>query len=50
MATGALMGRFLAEIGGFKNIVTFDMGGTSLDIGVLKDRTITTTTEMIIGD
>jgi len=50
LATGALMGRFLAEICGFKNIITYDMGGTSLDIGVLKDRVITTTTEMVIGD
>lgn len=50
LATGALMGRFLAELCGFKNIITYDMGGTSLDIGVLKDRVITTTTEMVIGD
>ena len=50
LATGALMGRFLAEQCGFKNVITYDMGGTSLDIGVLKDRVIATTTEMIIGD
>ncbi len=50
LATGALMGRFLAELCGFINIITYDMGGTSLDIGVLKDRIITTTTEMVIGD
>jgi N-methylhydantoinase A len=50
LATGALMGRFLAEQCGFKNVITYDMGGTSLDIGVLKDRVISTTTEMIIGD
>ncbi|OGC92678.1 MAG: hypothetical protein A2W25_16275 [candidate division Zixibacteria bacterium RBG_16_53_22] len=50
LATGALMGRFLAEQCGFNNVLTFDMGGTSVDIGVLKDRTIATTTEMIIGD
>jgi N-methylhydantoinase A len=50
LATGALMGRFLAEQCGFDNVLTFDMGGTSTDIGVLKDRTIATTTEMIIGD
>lgn len=50
LATGALMGRFLAELCGFKDIITYDMGGTSLDIGVLKNRTITTTTEMVIGD
>jgi N-methylhydantoinase A len=50
LATGALMGRFLAELCGFENIITYDMGGTSLDIGVLKDRVITTTAEMVIGD
>jgi N-methylhydantoinase A len=44
------MGRFLAEAGGFQDVVTYDMGGTSVDIGVLKDRTIATTPEAIIGD
>lgn len=50
LATGALMGRFLAEAGGFQDVITYDMGGTSVDIGVLKDRTIATTPESIIGD
>ena len=50
LATGALMGRFLAEAGGFQDVVTYDMGGTSVDIGVLKDRTIATSPEAIIGD
>ncbi len=50
LATGALMGRFLAKAGGFQDVVTYDMGGTSVDIGVLKDRTIATTSESIIGD
>jgi N-methylhydantoinase A len=50
LATGALMGRFLAEAGGFEDVVTCDIGGTSVDIGVLKNRTIATTTESIIGD
>jgi N-methylhydantoinase A len=50
VATGALLGRFLAETCGFDNVVTYDMGGTSLDIGVLQNRTIATTTEMTIGD
>jgi N-methylhydantoinase A len=50
LATGALLGRFLAETCGFDNVVTYDMGGTSLDIGVLQNRTIATTTEMTIGD
>jgi len=50
LATGALCGRFLAELCDFDNVVTYDMGGTSLDIGVLQNRTITTTSEMVIGD
>jgi len=50
LATGALLGRFLAETCGFDNVVTYDMGGTSLDIGVLQNRTIATTSEMVIGD
>lgn len=50
LATGALMGRFLAEACGFENVITCDIGGTSVDIGILKDRMITTTTESIIAD
>ena len=50
LATGALMGKFLAEAGDFQDVVTCDIGGTSVDIGVLKDRTISTTNESIIGD
>jgi len=50
LATGALLGRFLAELCDFDNVVTYDMGGTSLDIGVLAGRTIATTSEMVLGD
>ena len=50
LATGALMGRFLAEVRSFDDVVTCDIGGTSVDIAVLKNRTIATTTESIIGD
>jgi N-methylhydantoinase A len=50
VADGVLMGRFLAEQCNFDNVLTFDMGGTSTDIGVLQDRVIATTTDMIIGD
>ena len=50
LATGALMGRFLAEACGFENAITLDIGGTSVDIGILKGRTITTTTESVIAD
>jgi len=50
LATGALMGRFLAENAGLDDVVTCDIGGTSVDIGVLKDRSIATTTESVTGD
>ncbi|MCX8023538.1 MAG: hydantoinase/oxoprolinase family protein [Syntrophorhabdaceae bacterium] len=50
LATGALLGKFLAELCDFDHVVTYDMGGTSLDIGVLQNRTIATTSEMVIGD
>ncbi len=50
LAMGALMGQFLARTAGFENVVTCDIGGTSVDIGVLKDQTIATTTESITGD
>ena len=50
LATGALMGRFLAERAAFDDVVTCDIGGTSVDIGVLKERTIQTTTESVTGD
>lgn len=50
LAMGALMGQSLARAAGFENVVTCDMGGTSVDIGVLKDQSISTTTESITGD
>lgn len=50
LATGALMGRFLGERASLDDVVTCDIGGTSVDIGVLKDRTIQTTTESVAGD
>jgi len=50
LAMGALMGRFLARSANFTNVLTCDIGGTSVDIGVLKDQSIATTTESVIGD
>ncbi|MFC1910569.1 hydantoinase/oxoprolinase family protein [Chloroflexota bacterium] len=49
-AGGALMGRFLGEKCGFENVLTCDMGGTSLDIGVLYNRIINTTSENILAN
>ena len=44
------MGRFLAETCNFQNVLTYDMGGTSVDIGVIPERKIATTSEKIIAD
>lgn len=49
-AAGPLLGRFLAELAGFENVIAYDMGGTSCDISMLPGRMITTTTEMRVGD
>jgi N-methylhydantoinase A len=40
----------LAEQCDFDNVLTFDMGGTSVDIGVLHGQVIATTNETVIGD
>lgn len=50
LAMGALMGRYLAQAARIDNVVTCDIGGTSVDIGVLKDQVISTTTESVTGD
>ena len=50
LAMGALMGRYLSKSADFKNVVICDIGGTSVDTGVLKDQTISTTTESVTGD
>lgn len=49
-AAGPLLGRFLAELADFENVIVCDMGGTSFDVGMLPGRMITTTTEMIVGE
>ena len=49
-AAGPLLGRSLAELAGFENMMICDMGGTSLDIGIFPGRMITTTTEKVIGE
>lgn len=49
-AAGPLFGRLLAEAAGCENIMVCDMGGTSLDVGLLPKASIITTTVMRIGD
>jgi N-methylhydantoinase A len=47
---GALMGRYLSKSAEFDDVVICDIGGTSVDTGVLKGQTISTTTESVTGD
>ena len=47
---GGVVGAFqLAKLAGFRNIITFDMGGTSTDVSLV-DGLIRRTNESIIGD
>ena len=47
---GGVVGAFqLARLSGFKNIITFDMGGTSTDVSLV-DGQIRRTNECLIGD
>ncbi len=48
-AGGVVGGFFLAQEAGFKNIITFDMGGTSCDVSLI-DGKIRRTSENKIGD
>jgi len=41
---------YAGETAGHRNVLSFDMGGTSLDIGVIMDAEIPTTTENWAGD
>lgn len=50
LATAALMGRFLGEVCAFENVITYDIGGTSADVGILNGRVIATTIESEVGD
>jgi N-methylhydantoinase A len=38
-AGGATAGAFACRTGGFRNVITFDMGGTSCDVALIKDGT-----------
>ncbi len=49
-AAGPLLGRFLAELKDFQNVIVCDMGGTSFDVSLLPGRMILTTRETAIGD
>lgn len=45
LAAGAIGGSLLSEMTGLPNLITFDMGGTSTDVCLIKDGEATLTTE-----
>ena len=47
-AAGVMAGRETARAAGFSNVVTFDMGGTSLDLGIVVDGEARRTNEYLI--
>lgn len=49
-AAGPLLGKFLAELAGFKDVIVLDVGGTSSDLAMLPGLTIATTTDTMIGE
>jgi N-methylhydantoinase A len=48
-AAGPLFANLLGELGGYRNIASIDIGGTTIDLCILPDRKITITTEMIVA-
>jgi N-methylhydantoinase A len=49
-AAGPLLGRFLANLCNFENVIVADMGGTTFDISMLPGATVNVTPEMRVGD
>jgi N-methylhydantoinase A len=49
-AAGPLLGKFLAELAGFKDVIVLDVGGTSSDLAMLPGLTISTTTQTRVGE
>jgi N-methylhydantoinase A len=49
-AAGPLLGKFLAELAGFENVIVLDVGGTSSDLALLPDLAIAMTTQTMIGE
>ncbi|MGH7334168.1 MAG: hydantoinase/oxoprolinase family protein, partial [Candidatus Rokuibacteriota bacterium] len=49
-AAGLIGARFFAERAGYPNVITVDMGGTSFDVGLIREGQILTRTEGRIGD
>jgi N-methylhydantoinase A len=48
-AAGVISGAYLSKLTGFRNVVTFDVGGTSTDIATIIDGVVTEADEGVIG-
>src|SRR4030042_2751309 len=48
-AGGVICSRFVGGVLGYKDIFTGDVGGTSFDVGLLKDRAVSYAREPVVG-
>lgn len=48
-AGGVVGAAYVGALGGFKNLLTFDMGGTSTDVAPITDGEASTTTESVVA-
>ncbi|MDQ3639818.1 MAG: hydantoinase/oxoprolinase family protein, partial [Actinomycetota bacterium] len=48
-AGGVVGAAFIGDLGGFRNLLTFDMGGTSTDVAPIIDGEAQTTTETVVA-
>jgi N-methylhydantoinase A len=48
-AGGVVGAAYVGELGGFQNLLTFDMGGTSTDVATIIDGEAQTTTETVVA-
>jgi len=49
-AGGVIGANYVGKMAGFKNLITFDMGGTSTDVSLIKDNRPSLTTDLTVGD
>ncbi len=49
-AAGVMAARHIGQMTGFKDVISLDMGGTSTDVSLISDSTVTSTTEGKLGN
>ncbi len=49
-AGGVIGANYIGRLAGFKNLITFDMGGTSTDVSLIRDNRPSITTDISVGD